>query len=174
MRIVILAKAMSAQQGVLKLLEVVESLRDEIIRRLDDHEERLKESISKEELARFMELQYHLTAAVVLGYYLEILAGSQKPMIYEFEENLRRLLRTWKKVIEQNKRLFGVVNWPLIQDGSSLILSAARNIGLPFGTVASLVVEVMGADAENFLSEAAIAEVYGSVNLVQWRRLMNR
>ena len=170
----IFSKAMSAQQGVLKLLEVVETLRDEVIRRLDDHEGRLRKSISKEELASFMELQYDLTTAVVLGYYLQISTKSPNSTIYEFEENLRKLLRVWKRVIEKNRKLFGVVNWPLIQDGSSMILSATRTMGLPFGTVAGHVVEVMGADAEKFLSEASIAETYGTVNLTKWRRLMNR
>ena len=84
---------MSAQQGVLKLLEVVEDLRDEVIKRLDDHEERLKNSISKEDLAAFMELQYDLTTAVVLGYYLQTLVKSPNSTIYEFEECLRKLLR---------------------------------------------------------------------------------
>ena len=168
------SKAMSAQQGVLKLLEVVETLRDEVIRRLDDHEGKLRKSISKEELASFMELQYDLTTAVVLGYYLQILTKSPSLTIYEFEEGLRRLLRVWKRVIEKNRKLFGVVNWPLIQDGSSIILNAARSIGLPFGTVAGLVIEVMEDDAEKFLSEASIAEIYGAVNLTQWRRLINR
>ena len=165
---------MSTQQGVLKLLEVVENLRDEVIRRLDDHEERLKNNITKEDLASFMELQYDLTTAVVLGYYLQTLTKSPNSTIYEFEECLRKLLRVWKRVIEKNRKLFGVVNWPPIQDGSSLILIAAREIGLPFGTVAGLVVEVMEDDAEKFLSEASIAEVYGTVNLTKWRRLMNR
>jgi len=32
----------------------------------------------------------------------------------------------------------------------------------------------MEADAEKFLSEASIAEIYGTVNLTKWRRLMNR
>jgi len=77
-------------------------------------------------------------------------------------------------VIEKNRKLFGVVNWPLIQDGSSIILNAARSIGLPFGTVAGLVIEVMEDDAEKFLSETSIAEIYGTVNLTQWRRLINR
>jgi len=165
---------MSAQQGVLKLLEVVETLRDEVIKRLDEQEDRLKERVSKEDLATFMELQYHLTTAVVLGYYLQTLAKSSGPTIYEFEGHLRKLLKIWKKVIDGNRKLFGVANWPIIQEGSSLILNAAREIGLPFGTVAGLVVEVMGADAEKFLSEASIAEIYGTVNLTKWRRLMNR
>jgi len=165
---------MSAQQGVLKLLELVENLKDEIIRRLDDHEGRLRNSISKEDLAGFMELQYDLTTAVVLGYYLQTLTKSPNSTIYEFEECLRKLLRVWKRVIEKNRKLFGVVNWPPIQDGSSLILNASREIGLPFGTVAGLVVEVMEDDAEKFLSEASIAEIYGTVNLTKWRRLMNR
>ena len=165
---------MSAQQGVLKLLEAVEALREEVIRRLDELEEKLGERISKEELARFMELQYHLTTAVALGYYLQILAKSPNPTIYEFEENLRKLLRIWKKVIDENRKLFGVVDWSIIQDGSSLILTATRSIGLPFGTVAGLVVEVMEADAEKFLSEASIAEIYGTINLTQWRRLINK
>ncbi|HDJ67043.1 MAG TPA: hypothetical protein ENF33_04980 [Nitrososphaeria archaeon] len=165
---------MSAQQGVLKLLEAVEALREEVIRRLDELEEKLGERISKEELARFMELQYHLTTAVALGYYLQILAKSPNPTIYEFEESLRKLLRIWKKVIDENRKLFGVVDWSIIQDGSSLILTATRSIGLPFGTVAGLVVEVMEADAEKFLSEASIAEIYGTINLTQWRRLINK
>ena len=165
---------MSTQQGVLKLLEVVESLRDEIVKRLDDHEGRLRSSIGKEELASFMELQYHLTTAVVLGYYLQILAKNSGSTIYEFEGHLRKLLKIWKKVIDENRKLFGVANWPIIQEGSSLILGAAREIGLPFGTVAGLVVEVMEDDAEKFLSEASIAEIYGTVNLTKWRRLMNR
>jgi len=29
-------------------------------------------------------------------------------------------------------------------------------------------------DAEKFLSETSIAEIYGTVNLTQWRRLINR
>jgi len=165
---------MSAQQGVLKLLEVVESLRDEIVKKLDDHEGRLRSSVSKEELASFMELQYDLTTAVVLGYYLLTLTKTPNSTIYEFEEGLRKLLRVWKRVIEKNRKLFGVVNWPLIQDGSSMILSATRTMGLPFGTVAGLVVEVMEDDAEKFLSEASIAEIYGRVNLTQWKRLINR
>jgi len=130
--------------------------------------------LARRKLASFMELQYDLTTAVVLGYYLQISTKSPNSTIYEFEENLRKLLRVWKRVIEKNRKLFGVVNWPLIQDGSSIILNAARSIGLPFGTVAGLVVEVMGDDAEKFLSEASIAEIYGAVNLTQWRRLINR
>jgi len=165
---------MSTQQGVLKLLEVVETLRDEVIKRLDEQEGRLKERVGKEDLATFMELQYHLTTAVVLGYYLQILAKSSGSTIYEFEGHLRKLLKIWKKVIDRNRKLFGVANWPIIQEGSSLILNAAREIGLPFGTVAGLVVEVMEDDAEKFLSETSIAETYGTVNLTKWRRLMNR
>ena len=101
---------MSTQQGVLKLLEVVETLRDEVIKRLDEQEGRLKERVGKEDLARFMELQYHLTTAVVLGYYLQILAKSSGSTIYEFEGHLRKLLKIWKKVIDRNRKLNQICN----------------------------------------------------------------
>ncbi|RLG01140.1 MAG: hypothetical protein DRN49_01915 [Thaumarchaeota archaeon] len=163
-----------AQQGIVKLLEVVEALRNEIIKKLDELERRLGERISRKELAKFLELQYHLTTAVALGYYLQILAKGQNSALYEFEEGLMKLLRIWKKVIDENRELFGVVDWSIVQDGSSIILNAARSIGLPFGTVAGLVVEVMGPDAENFLSETSIVEIYGTINLTRWRRMINR
>mgnify|MGYP000212137930 CR=1 FL=1 len=165
---------MMAQQGVIKLLEVIEALRNEVIKRLDEMERKLGERISKKELAKFLELHYNLITAVALGYYLQILAKSPNPTLYEFEEGLMKLLRIWKKVIDQNRELFGVVDWSIIQDGSSIILNAARSIGLPFGTVAGLVVEVMGADAEKFLSETSITEIYGTINLTRWRRLINK
>lgn len=165
---------MMAQQGIVKLLEVIDALRDEILKKLDELERRLGERISREELAKFLELQYHLTTAVALGYYLQILAKGPNPPLYEFEERLMKLLRIWKKVIDGNRELFGVVDWSIIQNGSSIILNAARSIGLPFGTVAGLVIEVIGADAEKFLSEASIAEIYGTINLTRWRRMINK
>jgi len=165
---------MMANQGVVKLLEVVEALRNEVIKRFNEMERGLEERASKKELAKLLELNYNLTVAVALGYYLQILAKNPNPTLYEFEKELTELLRIWKKVLDQSRELFGVVDWSIIQDGSSAILKAARSIGLPFGTVAGLVMEVMEADAEKFLSEASIAEIYGTINLTRWRRLINK
>ena len=159
---------------MMRLLEVVEALRGETVKRLNELESRISEVSGRKELARLMELIYQLTVAVCLSYYLLMLAQSPQPVIHEFEEEFMKLLKAWKKVIEGNKELFGVVDWPIIQDGTEVILRAARRVGLPFGTIASRVVEVMGGDAEKFLSEASIAEIYGMINLAEWRRMIGK
>lgn len=161
-----------SEHGLARLMEVIESLRKETVKKLDELESRVDERTtkSKRELAEMVDLIFALSNAIAMTYYLELLAELKRGSPKVIEQGLRELLGAWRDVIYSIKEVFGLVDWSMIQERSKPLLRVAKRNGLPFRVVAARVVEVMGPDAKKFLKEDAIAEVYGLVSLHEWRR----
>lgn len=156
-----------------RLLEVIETLRKETVRKLGEIESRIDEGAvsRRKELADLMELVYTLSDAIALTYHLELLMEVKRGSLREIESGLTNVLEAWKRTIIQIQKVFGVVDWTMLQSKSKLILRIAKRSGLPFQRVAREIVEVTGSDAIKFLREETVSEIYGPVSLNLWKRL---
>ena len=162
-----------SDSNLARLLEVIEALRKETVRKLGEIESRVDERAAsrRKELADLMELVYTLSDAIALTYHLELLMEVKKGSLREIESGLTRVLEAWKDAVIRIQNVFGVVDWTMLQGKSKLILRIAKRSGLPFQRVAREIVEVMGSNAIKFLREETVSEIYGPVSLNLWKRL---
>jgi len=171
----VMSITMSDTNSLVRLMEVIESLRKETVQKLGELESRVDRGVArgKRDLAELMGLVYSLSDAVAMTYYLELFIELKRGSPSEINEALVDLLRAWKEVIIRTKEVFGLVDWSMVQERSEPILRLARKGGLPFHVVAARVLEVMGPDARKFLKEDAISNIYGLMSLNQWRRMIS-
>ena len=156
------------------LLEAIKRFRVEVYERLKKIEDRLDKIEKSKDVSGLIELSWRISNLLVMAQRLFILTRSEKILFYEFERDLRIFLEESKKLIDDFRNLTGSVDWKLIRDPTSTIISAAHRIGLPFPTIANLVVKTLGKDSVNVVDEEVVRELYGASAAAWWKKTVDK
>ena len=151
----------------------VEKLRDELMSRISELESRvgkLEEELNI--LPNIVEASWRI--AQLESSAQRILSHSRSPLITLpiFEQELSKYFDELKDLITILKDASISVNWSLIGRSASMVIRAAKEAGISFGLLASLMIEKLGDYAAKIIDENVVGEVYGLAELEYWKRLL--
>ena len=152
------------------LVEELKKIRVELLNRVEELEkrvERLEEYLTK---VSSIELNWRISMVMAAAQRLAEAAERGNVVFFEFEEDLRKFLLQLKKLVEDLRYASLPVEWKLLHETTSIMLSTARKAGLPFRTVANLSVEIFGDEAENLFDEEEVKKLYGLSELELWKK----
>ena len=151
----------------------VEKLRDELVGKISELESRvgrLEEKLNI--LPSIVEASWRI--AQLESSAQRILSHSRSPLVTLpiFEQELSKYFDELKDLIAILKDASISVNWSLIGRSASMVLRAAKEAGISFGPLASLMIEKLGGYAAKVIDENVVGEVYGLAELKYWRKLL--
>ncbi|MCD6235823.1 MAG: hypothetical protein J7J94_02360 [Thaumarchaeota archaeon] len=152
------------------MVEELRKIRVELLNRVEELErrvERLEEYLTK---VSSIELNWRISMVMASAQRLAEAAERSNLVFFEFEEDLRKFLLQLKKLVEDLRYASLPVEWRLLHETTSIMLSTIRKAGLPFRTVANLSVEIFGDEAENLFDEEEVKKLYGLSELELWKK----
>ncbi|MCD6312365.1 MAG: hypothetical protein J7L79_00945 [Thaumarchaeota archaeon] len=150
----------------------VEKARNELSKRLEELESRIKRLEELIDLMNLIEISWRI--AQIEAFSQRLLTSSRNELITipRFEEELREYLNNLNALIKLLRSRMKSVNWKLVEESTSTVIHAAKEAGLPFRAIANLMIEKLGDDVVKVVSEKDIEEAYGLIDLNYWRRLL--
>jgi len=157
-----------------RLLEELKKAKNELSRRLDNLEERIKQLEKVSDIPSLVEVSWkvaHIEASAQ-----RLLSSARNGVINlpKFEERLRNYFDDLASLLKILDEKGWPISWDLIRKSNSVILHAAKEIGLPFTIVAELAVEKLHGYAANVFGEEVVEEVYGLSELDFWKKLLKK
>jgi len=144
--------------------------------KLSERVENLEKRLNRLEKAldpiSLIELSWRMATFTASTYKLLSLAKSEKLMFLEFEEDLREFLRELAKLLESFRKTIGTVDWKLIQESTYVMLSAAKEMGIPFTAIANVSVDFLGDDAAKIFKKEDVQKLYGEGDFEKWKKMI--
>lgn len=150
----------------------------EELKELSERVERIEKRLSSLEKAfdplSLVELSWRIAVFTASAHKLLNLAKSEKFMFLEFEEDLRDFLHELGKLLEAFKKTVGTVDWELVQESTSIMLSATKKMGIPFTTIANTSMDFLGGDAARIFKKEDVQRLYGEGDFEKWRKMIKQ
>ena len=140
--------------------------------KLEELEKKVKKLERISDISSMIEINWRI--AHMEAFAQRLLSSARNAVINlpRFEEGLKEYFEDLSSLLKILEERGWPINWDLVRKSTSIILHAAKEIGLPFRVVADLVVEKLGKDAAKVFSEKEIEEAYGLTDLDLWKKIL--